>query len=178
MSFFGGRSAASPASSPAAGTSSDQTARKLEVMQQVRQELASAHLQELVNKMTERCYEVCLPQGRDGLSSKDQACLANCSGARGCFPRISSTQWNTAPTQNVLFVLPPQIAFSKHVSAACHARCAALSEDMAPSEWETDTHRLACASVNVVSNTYVQRLNKERQQSAGGPNALSGELLS
>ena len=49
---------------------------------------------------------------------------------------------------------------------------------MAPSEWETDTHRLACASVNVVSNTYVQRLNKERQQSAGGPNALSGELLS
>lgn len=51
----------------------------MEVMNQVRQELASAHLQELVNKMTDKCYKVCQPSGRDELSYKEKACLSNCS---------------------------------------------------------------------------------------------------
>lgn len=49
MSLFG-RSGSS--ATPAGGLTPDQTARKQEVMGQVRQELASAHLQELVNVRT------------------------------------------------------------------------------------------------------------------------------
>lgn len=48
MSFFGGRAGPSSSSSGAIA-GGDQNARKLEVMNQVRSELASAHLQELVN---------------------------------------------------------------------------------------------------------------------------------
>jgi len=71
MSLFNRSSSSTP------GTSTDQNAKKLKVMSQVKQELEVARLQELINNMTQRCYTVCQPSG-SALSNKDQACLSNC----------------------------------------------------------------------------------------------------
>ncbi|KDR76405.1 hypothetical protein GALMADRAFT_247880 [Galerina marginata CBS 339.88] len=67
--FLSRSSAASP---------SDMTARKEAMMNSVRQELALANAQELMNKASERCFTKCVTKPGDSLSSSEQTCLSRC----------------------------------------------------------------------------------------------------
>ncbi|KAH9481538.1 Mitochondrial import inner membrane translocase subunit TIM13 [Psilocybe cubensis] len=70
MSDFLSRSSAS---SP-----SDMAARKEAMMNNVRQELAIANAQELINKAGDRCFLKCVTKPGESLSSSEQTCLARC----------------------------------------------------------------------------------------------------
>ncbi|KAJ1873760.1 protein translocase subunit [Coemansia sp. RSA 376] len=69
MSSFGGFNSA--ASTPG-------VARKEDVMQQVKQELALANAQELINSINKQCYKMCIPSPGTSLSSSEQASLSRC----------------------------------------------------------------------------------------------------
>ncbi|KAJ2493039.1 protein translocase subunit [Coemansia sp. RSA 2050] len=71
MSSFGGFNSAS---SQGTGT----VARKEDVMQQVKQELAMANAQELINSINRQCYKMCIPNPGTSLSSSEQASLSRC----------------------------------------------------------------------------------------------------
>ncbi|KAF8518453.1 Tim10/DDP family zinc finger-domain-containing protein [Gautieria morchelliformis] len=53
-------------------------ARKQEVMAQVKQELALANAQELMNKMNEKCFGKCITKPSSSLSSSEETCLTRC----------------------------------------------------------------------------------------------------
>ncbi|KAJ1816481.1 protein translocase subunit [Coemansia sp. RSA 2675] len=71
MSSFGGFNSA-----PSQGTGTG--ARKEDVMQQVKQELAMANAQELINSINRQCYKMCIPNPGPSLSSSEQASLSRC----------------------------------------------------------------------------------------------------
>ncbi|KAE9403657.1 hypothetical protein BT96DRAFT_878535 [Gymnopus androsaceus JB14] len=56
----------------------DNTARKQALMEQVRNELAQANAQQLMNNMNERCFKACVTKPGDSLSSSEQTCLTRC----------------------------------------------------------------------------------------------------
>ncbi|KAF5382062.1 hypothetical protein D9615_004224 [Tricholomella constricta] len=64
-------------SSPSAGPT-DMNAAKEAVMNNVRQELAVANAQELMNKASERCFAKCVTKPGGSLSSSEQTCLSRC----------------------------------------------------------------------------------------------------
>ncbi|KAF9523540.1 Tim10/DDP family zinc finger-domain-containing protein [Crepidotus variabilis] len=53
-------------------------AKKEAIMNNVRQELAMANAQELINKSGERCFTKCVTKPGDSLSSSEQTCLSRC----------------------------------------------------------------------------------------------------
>ncbi|KAF8581086.1 hypothetical protein K439DRAFT_1393112, partial [Ramaria rubella] len=53
-------------------------ARKQEVMTQVKQELALANAQELMNKMNEKCFGKCITKPSSSLSGSEETCLTRC----------------------------------------------------------------------------------------------------
>ncbi|PPQ91034.1 hypothetical protein CVT25_013959 [Psilocybe cyanescens] len=57
---------------------SDMAARKEAMMNNVRQELAFANAQELMNKASDRCFTKCVTKPGDSLSSSEQTCLSRC----------------------------------------------------------------------------------------------------
>ncbi|KAJ2553353.1 protein translocase subunit [Coemansia sp. RSA 1836] len=61
-------------------SSSTQTApaRKEDVMQQVKQELAMANAQELINSINKQCFKQCIPSPGPSLSTSEQASLSRC----------------------------------------------------------------------------------------------------
>ena len=59
-------------SSPAPPSSGTVDARKREVMAQVKQELALANAQELMNKMNEKCFAKCITKPSTSLSSSEE----------------------------------------------------------------------------------------------------------
>ncbi|KAI0048980.1 hypothetical protein FA95DRAFT_1604790 [Auriscalpium vulgare] len=71
-SLFGGNSAS--ASPPPA----DVTARKEAVMTQIRNELALASAQELINKTNDKCFAKCVTKPSTALSGSEETCLARC----------------------------------------------------------------------------------------------------
>jgi len=62
-----------PISSPV-----DSAARKQALMDQVRNELAQANAQQLMNNMNDKCYKACITKPGDSLSSSEQTCLTRC----------------------------------------------------------------------------------------------------
>lgn len=53
--------------------------QKDELMNQVRQQMLIANTQELLGKMTEKCFKKCINKpGSDGLDSSEQKCVAMC----------------------------------------------------------------------------------------------------
>ncbi|KAJ7573862.1 Tim10/DDP family zinc finger-domain-containing protein [Mycena floridula] len=54
------------------------TAKKEEVMAAVRNELAKANAQTLMNNANERCFKVCVTKPGSSLSSSEETCLARC----------------------------------------------------------------------------------------------------
>ncbi|KAF9554020.1 hypothetical protein CPC08DRAFT_713270 [Agrocybe pediades] len=64
--------------SSSATSSNDMNARKEAMMNSVRQELALANAQELMNKASERCFSKCVTKPGDSLSSSEQTCLSRC----------------------------------------------------------------------------------------------------
>ncbi|EEB90262.1 hypothetical protein MPER_11551 [Moniliophthora perniciosa FA553] len=52
---------------------SDLNARKEAIMNQVRNELAQANAQQLMNNMNERCYKACITKPGASLSSSEEA---------------------------------------------------------------------------------------------------------
>jgi len=64
--------------SSSSSTPQDLTAKKNAIMDQVKQELAMANAQELVNKMNEACYTKCILKPSTSLSSSEETCLARC----------------------------------------------------------------------------------------------------
>ncbi|KAJ2802657.1 protein translocase subunit [Coemansia sp. 'formosensis'] len=58
--------------------STGSVARKEDVMQQVKQELAMANAQELINSINKQCYKMCIPNPGTSLSSSEQASLSRC----------------------------------------------------------------------------------------------------
>ncbi|KIM39704.1 hypothetical protein M413DRAFT_446607 [Hebeloma cylindrosporum] len=56
----------------------DMAARKDAVMQNIRQELALANAQELMNKATEKCFSKCVTKPGSSLGSAEQTCLSRC----------------------------------------------------------------------------------------------------
>ncbi|KAF4613667.1 hypothetical protein D9613_007687 [Agrocybe pediades] len=63
--------------SSSATSSNDMNARKEAMMNSVRQELALANAQELMNKASERCFSKCVTKPGDSLSSSEQVCLVH-----------------------------------------------------------------------------------------------------
>ncbi|RIA98738.1 mitochondrial import inner membrane translocase subunit tim13 [Glomus cerebriforme] len=52
--------------------------RKQAVMDQVRNELALANAQELINKINEKCFSKCITKPGNKLDSSEQTCVAKC----------------------------------------------------------------------------------------------------
>ncbi|KAJ3800688.1 Tim10/DDP family zinc finger-domain-containing protein [Lentinula aff. detonsa] len=63
---------------PLSSSSTDGAARKQAIMDQVRNELAQANAQQLMNNMNERCFKACVTKPGDSLSSAEQTCLTRC----------------------------------------------------------------------------------------------------
>ncbi|KAH7873312.1 Tim10/DDP family zinc finger-domain-containing protein [Lentinula edodes] len=63
---------------PLSSSSTDSAARKQAIMDQVRNELAQANAQQLMNNMNERCFKACVTKPGDSLSSSEQTCLTRC----------------------------------------------------------------------------------------------------
>lgn len=53
-------------------------AKKDAVMNSVRQEIALANAQELMNKASDRCFLKCVTKPGTSLSSSEQTCLSRC----------------------------------------------------------------------------------------------------
>ncbi|KAF9917191.1 hypothetical protein BX616_001671 [Lobosporangium transversale] len=53
-------------------------AKKQQVMDQVRSELALANAQELINKINEKCFARCVLKPSTKLDNSEQNCLSNC----------------------------------------------------------------------------------------------------
>jgi len=49
-----------------------------ELMQQVKQQIAVANAQELLTKMTEKCFKKCIGKPGTSLDSSEQKCIAMC----------------------------------------------------------------------------------------------------
>ncbi|XP_017796743.1 PREDICTED: mitochondrial import inner membrane translocase subunit Tim13 [Habropoda laboriosa] len=49
-----------------------------ELMQQIKQELAVANAQELLSKMSEKCFKKCVLRPGTSLDSSEQKCVAMC----------------------------------------------------------------------------------------------------
>lgn len=54
------------------------SAQKDELMEQVKQQIAIANIQELVTKMTEKCFRKCISTPGKSLDSSEQKCVAMC----------------------------------------------------------------------------------------------------
>ncbi|KAH7102780.1 Tim10/DDP family zinc finger-domain-containing protein [Auriculariales sp. MPI-PUGE-AT-0066] len=52
--------------------------QKEAMMAQVKQELALANAQELINKISEKCYSRCIPKPGDKIGYSEEGCLARC----------------------------------------------------------------------------------------------------
>ncbi|KAL3285174.1 hypothetical protein HHI36_019293 [Cryptolaemus montrouzieri] len=53
-------------------------AQKDELMDQVKQQIAVANVQELLTKMTEKCFKKCINKPGTSLDSSEQKCIAMC----------------------------------------------------------------------------------------------------
>jgi len=54
------------------------SAQKDELMDQVKQQIAVANAQELLTKMTEKCFKKCIGKPGTSLDSSEQKCIAMC----------------------------------------------------------------------------------------------------
>lgn len=54
------------------------THQKSELMDNVRQQVALANAQELLTKMTEKCFRKCIAKPGSELDSSEQKCIAMC----------------------------------------------------------------------------------------------------
>ncbi|KAK9744979.1 Tim10/DDP family zinc finger [Popillia japonica] len=54
------------------------SAQKDELMDQVKQQIAVANAQELLTKMTEKCFKKCISKPGTSLDSSEQKCVAMC----------------------------------------------------------------------------------------------------
>lgn len=54
------------------------SAQKGELMDQVKQQIAVANAQELLTKMTEKCFKKCVQKPGTSLDSSEQKCIAMC----------------------------------------------------------------------------------------------------
>ena len=52
--------------------------QKDELMSQVRQQMLIANTQELLSKMTEKCFKKCISKPGSELDNSDQKCIAMC----------------------------------------------------------------------------------------------------
>ncbi|KAN0138902.1 mitochondrial import inner membrane translocase [Lactarius tabidus] len=73
-SLFGG----SGSSSIDAAQPKDLNARKEAVMSSVRNELALANVQELINKTNDKCFAKCVTKPSTSLSGSEETCLSRC----------------------------------------------------------------------------------------------------
>lgn len=54
------------------------SAQKDELMNQVRQQMLIANTQELLGKMTEKCFKKCISKPGSELDNSEQKCIAMC----------------------------------------------------------------------------------------------------
>ncbi|XP_020279227.1 mitochondrial import inner membrane translocase subunit Tim13-B [Pseudomyrmex gracilis] len=62
----------------ALGTGNLSGSQRDELMQQVKQQIAVANAQELLTKMTEKCFKKCIGKPGTSLDSSEQKCIAMC----------------------------------------------------------------------------------------------------
>ncbi|KAJ9592693.1 hypothetical protein L9F63_015637 [Diploptera punctata] len=55
-----------------------ESAQREEIMEQVKQQIAVANAQELLTKMTEKCFKKCINKPGTTLDSSEQKCIAMC----------------------------------------------------------------------------------------------------
>ncbi|KAI0749904.1 Tim10/DDP family zinc finger-domain-containing protein [Daedaleopsis nitida] len=73
-SLFGGlRDSPAPTSSP-----DEVAARMASIKSSIRNELALQNVQELMTKVSDKCYVKCVPKPGTSLSSSEEKCLAQC----------------------------------------------------------------------------------------------------
>jgi len=53
-------------------------AQKEEIMQTVQQQVALANMQELLQKVTDKCFKKCITSPGSSMGSSDQKCVAMC----------------------------------------------------------------------------------------------------
>ncbi|RHZ88485.1 hypothetical protein Glove_22g228 [Diversispora epigaea] len=63
---------------PSSSSSGSIETRKNAVMDQVRNELALANAQELINKINEKCFSKCISKPGYRLENSEQTCIAKC----------------------------------------------------------------------------------------------------
>ncbi|CAE6431880.1 unnamed protein product [Rhizoctonia solani] len=59
-------------------TLADQATRKQQIMDGLRNEMALANAQELINKINEKCFAKCVTKPSTSLGSSEETCLSRC----------------------------------------------------------------------------------------------------
>ncbi|CAN6672379.1 mitochondrial import inner membrane translocase subunit Tim13p [Trichomonascus vanleenenianus] len=80
-SIFGSSGSSKDASAPALSTSTTHASAgdvKKQIQDQIAQELAITNATELVNKITENCFEKCIPVPGTSISPAEQDCTRKC----------------------------------------------------------------------------------------------------
>ncbi|ESO06101.1 hypothetical protein HELRODRAFT_64842 [Helobdella robusta] len=52
--------------------------QKQQLMEQVKAQIAVANAQELLQKMSDKCFKKCIPKPGSGLDNSEQKCIAMC----------------------------------------------------------------------------------------------------
>ncbi|VVT57259.1 uncharacterized protein SAPINGB_P005615 [Magnusiomyces paraingens] len=75
-----GSSGSNKTESPLSTSTSSQSSTEIkrQIQEKIQQELAIANATELVNKITENCYTICVPKPGSSLSSTEQTCTKQC----------------------------------------------------------------------------------------------------
>ncbi|CAE6532397.1 unnamed protein product [Rhizoctonia solani] len=60
------------------GAAPDQASRKQQIMDGLRNEMALANAQELINKINEKCFAKCVTKPSTSLGSSEETCLSRC----------------------------------------------------------------------------------------------------
>ncbi|KAI0788080.1 Tim10/DDP family zinc finger-domain-containing protein [Fomes fomentarius] len=76
-SLFGATRGPSPTSSPDVNFT-EVAARVASLKSSIRNELALQNVQELMNKVSDKCYAKCVPKPGTSLSSSEEKCLTQC----------------------------------------------------------------------------------------------------
>ncbi|KAF8602834.1 hypothetical protein BDV93DRAFT_523692 [Ceratobasidium sp. AG-I] len=63
---------------PGGAGSADQATRKQQLMDGLRNEMALANAQELINKINEKCFSKCVTKPSTSLGSSEERCLSQC----------------------------------------------------------------------------------------------------
>ncbi|KAI9675413.1 MAG: protein translocase subunit [Caeruleum heppii] len=76
------------------GAGSDSGDPKTAIMNQIKQEAAITNARQLIEKLNENCFQICVPKPGSSLSKGEQTCYSNCM-------EKYMASWNTVSRQYI-----------------------------------------------------------------------------